>query len=502
MSTERLSGLDATFLYVETPSNQTHMTGVLVFDPSTMKEPYSFDRMREFVRGRLGRAPAFTRKLARVPFDVAHPVWVEDPDFDLEAHVHRVAVPAPGGPRELAELAGQIAGWPLDRNRPLWDMWFVEDLEDGHVALVAKMHHATIDGVSGANLMMHLFDLEPDPPPQPDQEAPPTAAPPNDLELLLRGLWSRAQRPLLVPRALAETARAGVELARRRLRPGSAGGMAAPFSAPPTPFNAPITAHRRVAFCPVSLSDIQIVKHAFGTTVNDVVLAVCAGAVRRWLERHDALPDRPLVAGVPVSTRGDDDSGGSFGANLISAMFVSLATDIDDPVERLLRIHERTRSAKEEFRAVGADVLTNWTEFVGPRALGLAVRLYSRMELADRHPPALNFIVSNVPGPPIPLYLGGGRLMALYPLGPVFDGMGLNITVLSYMDTVGFGFLACRELMPDLWDLGQHVDAALEELKSRAKQTARPRTAAPKAAGQRAAGTAGRPARTRPAPRR
>ena len=472
MTIERLSGLDATFLYVETPSNQTHMTGVLVFDPSTMKEPYSFDRMKEFVRGRLDRAPAFTRKLVRVPFDVAHPVWVEDPDFDLEAHLHRIAVPAPGGPQELAELAGQIAGWPLDRGRPLWDMWFVEGLEEGHVALVAKMHHSTIDGVSGANLMMHLFDLEPDPAPVAEeaQEHPEPSPPPGDLELFAWGLWSRARRPLLLPRALADTARAGIGLALRRLRPGAT-GMATPFSAPSTPFNAPITAHRRVAFCSVSMSDVQTVRHAFGTTVNDVILAVSAGAVRRWLERRGELPDRPLVAGVPVSTRGEESA--SFGANLISAMFVSLATDIDDPVERLLRIRELTANAKEEFRAVGADVLTNWTEFVGPRVFGQAVRLYSRMQLADRHPPALNFIVSNVPGPPIPLYLAGGRLVALYPLGPVFDGMGLNVTVLSYMDTVGFGFLACRELMPDLWDMGGLVEEALEELMSRAKQSAK-----------------------------
>ena len=497
MSIERLSGLDATFLYVETPSNQTHMTGVLVFDPSTMKEPYSFDRMREYVRGRLGRAPAFTRKLARVPFDLAHPVWVDDADFDIEAHLHRVAAPTPGGPRELAELAGQIAGWPLDRNRPLWDMWFVEGLEEGHVALVAKMHHSTIDGVSGANLMMHLFDLEPDPPPVPEEPAPEPRPAPADLELLLWGLWSRARRPLLLPRALFDTARAGVELVRRRARPG-AKGMAAPFSAPPTPFNAPITAHRRVAFCSVAMADVQMIRHAFGTTVNDVILALCGGAVRRWLERRDALPGRPLVAGVPVSTRGDDDGGGGFGANLISAMFVSLATDVDDPVERLQRIQDGTRNAKEEFRAVGADVLTNWTEFSGPRLFGQAVRLYSRMELADRHPPALNFIVSNVPGPPIPLYLAGGRLVALYPLGPVFDGMGLNVTVLSYMDTVGFGFLACRELVPDLMDLAGFVDEALEELKARAKQSADP--PARKSAGR--GPSRARSDRTRPAPRR
>jgi len=461
--------MDATFLYVETPSNQTHMTGVLVFDPSTMKDGYSWDRMREFVKSRLGRAPAFTRKLARVPFDLAHPVWVEDPDFDMDAHLHRVAVPKPGGPRELADLAGQIAGWPLDRSRPLWDMWFVEGLEHGHIGLVAKMHHSTIDGVSGSNLMMHLFDLEPDPAPV-ETPPPPSERMPTDAELLARGLWSRAKRPLLLPNALINTARAGAELVRRRVV-RTEPGMAAPFSAPPTPWNAPITPHRRVSFTSVSLADIRAVKDGFGTTVNDVILAVCAGALRRWLDSHGGIPPRPLTAGVPVSTRGDDEAGG-FG-NLVSAMFVSLATDVDDPVERLQMIHDGTKNAKEEFRAVGADVLTNWTEFSGPRSFGLAVRLYSRMELADRHPPALNLIVSNVPGPPIPLYLAGGRLQALYPLGPVFDGMGLNITVLSYMESVGFGFLACRELVPELWEMSEGVADALDELVARVKANGR-----------------------------
>jgi diacylglycerol O-acyltransferase len=458
---ERLSGLDATFLYVETPKNQLHMTGLLVFDPSTMPGGYSFEKMREFMGSRLAHSPAFTRKIVNVPFGIDHPVWVDDPDFDLEAHIHRVGCPAPGGARELSELAGEIAGVPLDRNRPLWDMWFVEGLEHGYVGLVAKMHHATIDGVSGANLMMHLFDLEPDP-------AAPNAAPvtektrrPSDVELFARGLLARARRPMLIPGNLVGTARGLVNLAVRRGRPGTP-SMATPFTAPATPFNKAITPHRRVAYTRVPLDQVRAAKDALGTTVNDVVLHLTATAVLRWLEKNDARPDRPMIAGVPVSTRGDDAV--SMGANLISAMFVGLATDIDDPVERLLSIHEATKGAKEEFKAIGADSLQNWAEFSGPRLFGLAMRLYSQMELADRHPPALNFLVSNVPGPPIPLYFAGGLLKGLYPMGPVFDGMGLNVTVLSYMNEIGFGFVACRELIPDLWELAEGVGAALDEL--------------------------------------
>jgi diacylglycerol O-acyltransferase len=469
---ERLSGLDASFLYLETPNNLLHMTGVLVFDPSTMPGGYSFDKMRAFIASRLDRSPAFTRKLVDVPLRIAHPVWVEDPDFNLDAHLHRIGVPAPGGPAELGDVAAQIAGWQLDRRRPLWDMWFVEGLEDGHVGMVAKMHHATIDGVSGANLMMHLFDLEPGLPA--DEETPPRKPErlPSDAELLAYGAWSRLRRPLLLPGAVAGTVRAGVEMVRRRLRP-EAESMATPFTAPSTPFNAPVTAHRRVAFNTVSLSDVRAVKHAFDTTVNDVILAVCAGALRSWLDEHGGVPDRSLIAGVPVSTRGEEAT--ALGANLISAMFVALATDVDDPVERLLAIREATRDAKDEYQAVGADLLQNWTEFSGPRLFGLAVRLYSRMGLADRHPPALNVLVSNVPGPPLPLYFAGGRLVALYPLGPIFDGMGLNITVLSYLDTVGFGLVACRELVPDLERLAGYTSDALAELTGRAKE----RSAAP-----------------------
>jgi diacylglycerol O-acyltransferase len=467
MSTvERLSGLDATMLYVETPKNQLHVTGVLVFDPSTMPGGYSFEKMKAFTASRLSRSPAVSRKVVDVPFRISHPVWVEDPDFDLEAHVHRVACPSPGGPRELAELAGEVASIPLDRSRPLWDMWFVEGLEGGNVGLVAKMHHATIDGVSGANLMMHLFDLEPDPGPLEPPPARVVVGSPGELELFAQGIAQRLRRPLLLPGALAGTAKGVLALALRRR--GASGGMAAPFSAPPTPFNRAITPHRNVAFVKVSLEEVRSVKDSFGTTVNDVVLAVCASAVRSWLASRGALPDRPLIAGVPVSTRGEEAA--AFGANLISAMFVSLATDVDDPVERLLSIRESTKDAKEEFKAIGADALQDWLEFSGPRLFGLAMRLYSQMELADRHPPALNFLVSNVPGPPIPLYFAGGRLLGLYPLGPVLDGMGLNITVLSYEDEIGFGFVSCRELVPDLWDLAGGVEPALKELLSRTKE--------------------------------
>lgn len=461
---EPLSGLDASFLYLETPRNQLHVTGILVMDPSTVPGGYSFAQMREFMRTRLPLAPAFTRKLVRVPLDLAHPVWVEDPDFDLDGHLHRVGLPAPGGAEELAELAGEIAGQPLDHNRPLWEMWFVEGLSDGPIGVVAKMHHATVDGVSGTNLMMHLFDLEP---PAASPTAPAETQAPSDVELVAYGLLSRALRPLLLPRALAGTFRAAAEVVRRRLTSG-AEVMATPFTAPPTPFNGPITTHRRVAFCSIALAEVHEVRDAFGGTVNDVVLALCSGAARRWLEARDALPERSLVAGVPVSTRGTEDAG-AFGANLISLMLVSLATDTADPVERLQSVARASRAAKEEFQAVGGDFLRNWTEFSGPRLLGLGMRIYSEMASAPGIPPPLNLLVSNVFGPPVPLYFGGARLSAIYPLGPVLDGLGLNITALSYLDTIGFGIIGCRELVADLPELADNLALEMAALLGRAR---------------------------------
>jgi WS/DGAT/MGAT family acyltransferase len=465
---ERLSGLDATFLYLETPNNHMHVCATMVLDPSTVPGGYSFDKFKEVIRGRLDLVKPFRRRLVTVPFQLHHPLWIEDPDFDLDYHVRRLAAPAPGTDREFAEIAGEIASRPLDRSRPLWELWVVEGLENGHVGVVAKMHHSTIDGVSGANLMVHLFDMEPNPAPKepPEEEWKPDRKP-SDLELVGYAMQSRAKRPLQLAAVIPPTVKSVINVARGRLGGGGAGGaQGTPFAAPNTSFNGAITPYRKVAFANVPLDEVKMVKNAFGTTVNDVVLALCAGALRRYLDAHGEFPDKPLVATVPVSVRGDDEK--QIGSNAVSAMFTSLATDIDDPVERLLAIHESTKDAKEEHKAVGADTLINLSEFAAPNLFGLAARLYSGMKLADRHRPVHNLVISNVPGPPFPLFFGGARLVAMNPLGPIFEGAGLNITVLSYLDAVGFGFMADRESLPGVWDLAAGVSEALEELKKAA----------------------------------
>jgi diacylglycerol O-acyltransferase / wax synthase len=478
---QRLTGLDATFLYSETPSQHMHVSMVGVFDTSTMTGGYSFERVRDLIESRLPRIPMFRRRLIEVPFRLHHPVLVEDPEFDLDFHVRRMAVPAPGSMRELTELAGDFLSRPLDRSRPLWEMWVVEGLRDGRIGVLAKVHHSMIDGVTGAELMVHLFDLEPEPSAAADQdgETADDRRPehiPNDLELVAYAARSLARQPGRLARTIPATVRSVVNIVSRRR--GGASGMATPFSAPRTPWNGAITPHRVVAVGTLSLDDVKAVKNHFGTTVNDVVLALCSGALRRYLISHGTKVDTPLVSVVPISVRAEEAATGGdatdglaadAGANQVSAMFVSLATELEDPAERLRAIARLTRGAKDEHNALGAAVLMNWAEFAAPGVFARAMRLYSSMNLADRHRPIHNVIISNVPGPPFPLYLAGSRLEVLAPLGPIMEGAGLNITVMSYIDRIDVGLISCRELIPDIWALADDFSASMEELKKAAQ---------------------------------
>jgi WS/DGAT/MGAT family acyltransferase len=467
---QRLSGVDSTFLAIETPSQHMHVAMVSVLDPRDVPGGYSFDQVRALVESRLPRIPMFRRRLVEVPFNLHFPVWVEDPDFDLDYHVRRVALPAPGTLHQLCELAGEFVSRQLDRSKPLWELQVVEGLQGGMIGVLAKVHHSTIDGVSGAEVMVHLFDLEPAPAAQPDAEAAAEPRPaehiPSDVELVAYALRSLALTPVRMARILPSTLGSVVGLVRRR-RASSGPGMAAPFTAPRTPFNAALTSRRTVAVANLSLDDVKSVKRAFGTTVNDVVLALCAGALRTYLDHLGELPESPLVAVVPISVRGDGADAES--SNQVSAMFVSLATDIDDPVARLRAIAEGTKGAKEDHQAIGATMLQDWAQFAAPSVFARASRAYSSMRLADRHRPVHNVIVSNVPGPPFPLYLAGAKLVMLCPLGPVMEGAGLNITVLSYQDSIDVGLIAAADLMPDIDDLAAAFVASMEELTAAAK---------------------------------
>lgn len=462
---DRLSGLDASFLYLESGAQLMHVCGLIVVDPATIPGGYDFGEFKQELSRRVSGIAMFNRKLKFVPGGFDFPVWVTDDEFDIDRHVHRLAVPTPGGERELSEVAGHLAGIPLDRSRPLWEMHVIEGLANGQLAVFSKMHHASVDGVSGSNMISYLCSLEPDAPPlDPGTDASANAHQrvPSDLELISRGVVATAAKPWQLAKLVAPTTRTLVESVSRA-RKGTA--MAAPLTAPRTSFNGTITGHRSIAFTDISLDVIKEIKHAIpGATVNDVVLALSGGALRRYLVGRDELPETSLMASVPVSVRSESKRTG--GRNKVSSIFCRLGTDVEDPLDRITALSVANAHAKDHHKAVPADTLQEWAEFAAPRTFGLAVRMVSDLRLAEKVPVIHNLVISNVPGPPVPLYFMGARIDALYPLGPVFHGAGLNITVMSNNGEMHIGAIACSELMPLVWDLVEQFPIELEAMRA------------------------------------
>ncbi|MGQ0830950.1 MAG: WS/DGAT/MGAT family O-acyltransferase [Microthrixaceae bacterium] len=459
---KRLTGLDASFLSLETPSSHMHVAGLGIYDPSGVPGGLTLEKLTEAYSGRLHLAPPFRQRLVNVPFGLHHPLWIEDPDFDIRNHVRHTAIPAPGGPEQLANLVGRLVAQPLDRTRPLWEIWLIEGLEGGNVGLLSKVHHAAIDGASGNELLVALLDLTPEiAEHEPEEEWVPDRIPSTG-ELLAYATTSLARQPVRVAKALTRTATAALEIRRMGQSSGASVLPPAPFAAPRTSFNAALSPARSYAYTSLDLPTVKAVKNAIGCTVNDVVLGLCGGALRDYLKAGDELPETPLVAMVPMSVRSEDQRDAM--GNQVSSMLTSLATDVDDPIDRLKVIHEVMVHAKEQQKAIGADTLQEWTEFAAPALLGRAARLYSRMKWADHHAPVFNVTISNVPGPPFALYSAGAKLLANYPVGPIMDGSGINMTVMSYLDQLDFGLLACPDVLDDVWNIADGLHAALAEL--------------------------------------
>jgi WS/DGAT/MGAT family acyltransferase len=466
---ERLSGLDASFLAMETSTMRFHVAAVMVLEPQLgpAGEPaLLFGRVRQVVADRLHLVPPLRRRAVRVPFGLHHPLWVEDPDFDLDYHVRRSSVPAPGGPHELSALVGDVAGRPLDLDRPLWEMHVVEGLESGHFAMIVKLHHAVIDGASGAEVLAAFFDLGPG---GRSVVAPAPAWEPEELpserDLLADALSSLTRQPERAASAVRRTVGAVWGLSERNRRLREEDGVEpppAPFKAPRTSLNGAISAHRRFAFLQVPLDEVQTVRQAFGGTVNDVVLCAVAGALRRLLAERGEVLDDALVAMVPMSTRTPADAGVL--GNKVHAMLVSLATTVDDPVERLGVISSGTQLAKDQARVLSEDLLREWAHLAVPALSSRVARLAGSLRLFDHVPALFNVLVSNIPGPDVPLWLAGAKLVALYPVGPLAEGVGLNITVFSYTGTMYVGLLGCRALIPEVDHLAHHVADSFGEL--------------------------------------
>jgi diacylglycerol O-acyltransferase / wax synthase len=472
---QQLTGLDAAFLALETPVSTGHVGGVCLLDPSGVKGSLDLATVTELLANRLPLVPVLRRKLLDVPLGLDQPYWVDDPDFDIEYHIREVALPRPGSDSQLAEQVARLHARPLDRRRPLWEMYLITGLAKGRVAVYTKVHHAAIDGASGAELLTVLLDLSPEGRELPARTAFRPARPPSRLSLTARAVGRLTWRPVQSVQIANELLRMLPTLAPALspiiggilgLNRGDGSVIATtPGRAPATPFNRSITAHRRVAFRSVDLATVKMVKTTFGVSVNDVVMAMCAGALRRWLDEHDALPEAPLVAMVPVSVR-DAASKGSLG-NKVSAMLATLPTHLAEPEARLRSVHEATKIAKSQQAAIPQGLIENISEFAPPALTARAARVVFATGVLHRLPP-FNLCISNVPGPNVPVYLGGAKLLAQYPVSVVTDGQGLNITLVGYLGQLHFGLVACRELVPDIDVLTDYLVDELELLAATA----------------------------------
>lgn len=460
---QRLSSLDASFLYLEKPAVHMHVAGLAILDPATRPGGrLRYDDLARLIEERIHLVPRFRQRVAFPPFRAGRPVWVDDADFDVSFHLRRAALPTPGGRRELADFVQRVHSRPLDRSKPLWEMYLIEGVEDGYVAILSKSHHAMIDGLSGMDIATVMFDFAPEPAPLRPKPWRPEPEP-SAAELLVGSVVEQVTHP--VQSAIEGTARAlraprdALEQVGRVL--GGARSLLARGIAPAGPFNVPIGPNRRFAMAEVPVADAKQVKNALGGTVNDVVLAAVAGALRRLLQARELPVDGvTLRALVPVSTR--DPSQQMALGNQVSMFFVDLPVGEADPVDRLRRITEVTRELKSSYQAVAATALMNTARWAPATLHGLAARLLARQRVA-------NLVVSNVPGPQVPLYLAGARLMVAFPVMPLGETLALSVAVTSLSGVMGFGFTTDWDAAPDIDVLPAGLLDAFEELRKAAE---------------------------------
>jgi diacylglycerol O-acyltransferase len=467
---QRMTGIDPMFVYSDTPLTPMEVAYICVFDPVTAPGGYTFEAVRAMLADRVPTLLPLRRRLMAVPFGLDHPRWVDDPTFDLDNHLHRVALPAPGGEAELRAKAAEVMGRPLNLQQPPWEMHVVEGLADGRIGLIAKVHHSVIDGVAGVQLMAQLLDFAPEVRPAGGHGWRPPSLP-SSVQLLAHAIPSLVTSPFRALGALREIGKTAVRMAQRALDEETP-PLSIPLGAPAT-FETPVGAARSVSFAELGLRQVRDLKERFGVTINDVILAVCSGALRTHLAEHDHLAGsdqeagNPLVAVVPISVRSDssdDDLG-----NRLSAMFVPLANDLSEPIERLRSIAEASATAKAQERAVGYGPMASALSEAVPPALARPVIQLGISLGALRRARAGNLMISNVPGPDFALYFAGMKMLAAYPLGPVVDGVALNITVQTYNDTMFVGLNACASAVPDLPALARLIAHELGQMTAAAE---------------------------------
>lgn len=461
---EPISGLDATFLYMERHNSPMHVGSVVIIEGSL-----DFETFKQTIHSRIHMIPKLRKRLVYVPMSIDYPYWVDDPDFDLDMHLNHIALPSPGGWKELRRVASDIFSEPLNQNRPLWSFTFVEGLEtvsqvpEGSVAVITKMHHVAIDGVSGAGIMSIIFDMMPNTKPIPAPKPYNPAPLPNDISLVTNSAMSFAKNPLKFPKLIRNTVTATIK-AGFLSRANKLELPVAPFTAPPTKLNGIVSPRKKWNGVILSLERVKALKKIMDTTLNDVMLTICSGALRRYLEERGQLPTKPLVAMVPISTRKEGDT--AKGSNQISNMLVQLATHIADPIERLEEIHENTARGKTYQKAIGAKTLAQLAEAVPFGIANQAARLYSRYQMAEMHNPVFNVTITNVPGPQFPLYLRDHKVFTIMGMAPVVDGMGLIITILSYNGTITVSPTSDAKSMPEQGTFSRYLLEAANELEA------------------------------------
>ncbi len=465
---QQLSGLDSSFLYLETGTTPMHIGSMAIYDQSTAPGGHvTFKEILEFFEKRLHKARSFRQRLARVPLSLDYPYWIEDPDFDLEFHVRHIALPRPGDWRQLCIQAARLHARPLDLSRPLWEAYVIEGLDNvagipkGSFALVMKIHHAAIDGVSGAEMAAAIHDLSPDADvDEPIEQWQPERLP-TGVELLTRSMARSIRTPLkfgkLLYRSAPSLGKVVAGLSTRQLK--------LKLRAPKTRFNATVSSHRVFDGCQFDLDDIKAIKNSQpGTTVNDVIVSICGGALRKYLLSKDELPNESLVAMVPMSARSAEQRASA--GNLVTAMSLPIRSDIDDPLERLLAVNGESIQAKKLTYTMGPDLAADAAEFLPSTISGLLARTYGSSGLADKAPPIFNTVITNVPGVNVPLYSMGSKMVGIYGLGPVVHGVGLFQPVMSYNNKITISAVADREAMPDPAFYVECLQKSFDELKT------------------------------------
>lgn len=464
----QLNAQDAQFLYVQSAENLTQLTSVAIYDPATT--PTGKVRLKdiiEHVRSRINISPVFKRKLHRLPFDIDHPYWVEDPHFDLEAHISHSRLPDPGDWRQFCIHVARHHSRPMDMNRPLWDMYVVEGLDrikgyaPGSYAILTRIHHCAIDGASGAHFFIALSDIDAKKTPTlPVPENPPEYGDmPNSAEIVSRALAVNLTSPVKFTNSLMRLTPTLLDMAQTNLKKSASEGKG-DKSVPDTRFNGPVSPHKMFEAVTLPLDKLKQVKNLVeGATINDAVIAIIGGGLRKYLTRHKELPTQSMIAMAPVNLRSKDSNADSPGNN-ITAMSIKIHSDIANPIKRLTAVRDTTRDSKAAKSGVGARVMTDLSKHIPGATMAAVARLLT----SDRFAPKMsNLFISNVPGPQFPIYMAGAKVTHQYALAPLANGMGLFMATPSYDGMISFNIISDREMMPDIVFFRTCIEKSFQE---------------------------------------